>query len=101
VERRTFAERLVGMGETSLRGSPGGLALLGKAMSVVIYLRSDPYHVSVSQGAKVSPGTFLPADEADDERQPSVDVEDEQRNTVASFARAEVVGYHIQATRSF
>jgi hypothetical protein len=101
VERRTFAERLVGMEEPPFPGLPGRLALLGKAMSVVIYLRSDPYHVAVSQGVKVSPGTFLPADEADAERQPSVDVEDGQGNTVASFARAEVVGYHIQANRSF
>jgi hypothetical protein len=34
-------------------------------MSVVVYLQTDPYHVSVSQGVKVTPGMFVPIDAAD------------------------------------
>ena len=69
-------------------------------MSVVVYLQTDPYHVSVSQGAKITPGRFVPTDAADDPGQQSIDVEDGQGRKVASFRRENVVGYHIQPERS-
>jgi hypothetical protein len=68
-------------------------------MSVVVYLRTDPYHVSISQGIKVTPGTFVLTGQADDDDQRSIDVVDAQGEIVASFARDEVVGYHIQPGR--
>jgi hypothetical protein len=68
-------------------------------MSIVVYLRTDPYHVVVSQGNKVTPGTFVPVGQADDDAQRSIDVVDGQGETVASFARDEVVGYYVQPGR--
>jgi hypothetical protein len=70
-------------------------------MSVVVYLRTDPYHVAVSQGARVIPGTFVPVGQADDGAQHSIDVVDGQGETVASFARDEVVGYYVQPGRNY
>ena len=69
-------------------------------MSVVVYLRTDPYHVSVVQGVGVVPGTFVPVDQADDRAERSIDVLDGHGDTVASFARDEVVGYYIQPGRT-
>ena len=68
-------------------------------MSVVVYLRTDPYHVSVIQGVRVMPGTFVPVDQADDRAQRSIEVLDGHGETVASFMRDEVVGYYIQPGR--
>ena len=65
----------------------------------VVYLRTDPYHVAVSQGIKVTPGRFVPVGQADDDAQRSIDVVDGQGETVASFARDEVIGYYIQPGR--
>jgi hypothetical protein len=75
--------------DTAERTIRGGL------MSVVVYLQTDPYHVSVSQGVKVTPGMFVPIDAADDPGRQSIDVEDGQGRKVASFLRENVVGYHI------
>jgi hypothetical protein len=69
-------------------------------MSVVVYLRTDPYHVAVSQGIKVTNGTFVQVGQADDAGKLSIDVEDGQGKKVASFVRDEVVGYYIQSDRT-
>ena len=69
-------------------------------MTVVVYLRTEPYHVSVSRGVRVTPGTFVPVGRADDDTQRSIDVVDGQGETVASFRRDDTVGYYIQQGRS-
>jgi hypothetical protein len=68
-------------------------------MTVVVYFRTEPFHVSIIQGVKITSGMFVQAGQADDGRL-SIDVEDGQGKKVASFARDEVVGYHIQSDRS-
>jgi len=47
-------------------------------MSVVVYLRTDPHHVAVSQGVKVLPSTFVPPGQDADGAQHSIDVVDGQ-----------------------
>ena len=69
-------------------------------MTVVVYLRTEPYHVSVSRGIGVTLGTFVPVGQAADDAQRSIDVVDGQGETVASFRCDDVVGYYIQPGRS-